>query len=475
MKGKNKFKNIFIILVIILISTISFGGIIIKNKNTFTNIIPEYITGMNFSGKIVFTIKPDDTVNKEYYDKDGNKVDESSIEEDKKEEYEVKEIPVNSSEVLNIDNYNKIKEIIEKRLDILDVKEFNVSLNSDDGSITVSIPDDKNTNFVISQILQKGNFKITDGQDKNTILLSEDNVKNVKTRLVNQYSQNIAVITIQFDKTGTKKLQELSKEYRGQTINVESDQENNDSDTEQKTTTKQVNLMLDDEIIISQYFTEEVKDGKIELTIGNASSNASDEDLENYLRQGRGLASFIQTEDLPPIAYVYDSEKQEDGIYSQKDYKIFLITILAISLILILFACIKYKKIGVLLMISQIGFVASLLIIIRFANVCVTETGIISIILSSLISYLFIIRLLNANKRDIKLSKVSLKTLYICIPIFIISIICTLAKYLPIQNYLSIESFGMILFYAILLMPIYHIIFTKGLIKSEKTDNLHKS
>ena len=466
MKEKSSLKNIFIILVILLICIVSFGGIIIKNKNTFTNIIPEYKTGINFASKRVLKIKPDDTVNKEYYDKEGNKVEESSIEEDKKEEYDIKEIPVNSSEILNKDNYDKVKKIVEKRLDILGVKEFEVSVNYDDGSVTVSIPDDNDANFVISQITETGKFNIIDGQDEDKILLSEENVKNVKTRLVNQYSQYYAVLTINFDKQGAKILQDISNEYRGQTINIDSDVETDEENTESQTTTKQVKLMLDGQTIISQYFTEEVKDGKIELTIGNSSIKNSEESLKNYLRQGRGLASFIQTEDMP-IRYIVDSDNTEGAKYSQNEYNIFFIVILAVSLILIMFVCIKYKKLGLLLMISEIGFVATLLIIIRLTNVFITETGIISIILSSLLSYIFIIRLLNANKKDSKISKVVLNTLFVCIPIYIISIICSLAKFLPIQNYLFIESFGMILFYGVSLMPIYHAIFTRILIKSK--------
>ena len=59
------------------------------------NLLPEYQFGMDFNGKREFSIKPDETVNKEYYDKDGKKVESSSIEEGKEEEYETKEIPIN--------------------------------------------------------------------------------------------------------------------------------------------------------------------------------------------------------------------------------------------------------------------------------------------------------------------------------------------------------------------------------------------
>ena len=84
MKEKNKtLKIVLAIVIIVLISLISFGGIFVKDKNKMKNLLPEYKVGMDFNGKRVFSIKPDETVNKEYYDSEGNKVESSSIEEGK--------------------------------------------------------------------------------------------------------------------------------------------------------------------------------------------------------------------------------------------------------------------------------------------------------------------------------------------------------------------------------------------------------
>ena len=117
MKEKNKtLKTVLAIVIIVLISLISFGGIFVKDKNKMKNLLPEYKVGMDFNGKRVFSIKPDETVNKEYYDSEGNKVESSSIEEGKESEYETKEIPVNSQEILTQENFDKTKKNYRKKI-----------------------------------------------------------------------------------------------------------------------------------------------------------------------------------------------------------------------------------------------------------------------------------------------------------------------------------------------------------------------
>ena len=139
MSKKNKtLKIILAILVVILITLISFGGIFVKDKNRMKNLLPEYQLGNDFKGSRVFTIKPDSTVNTKYYDSEGNKVEESSIQEDKKSEYTKKEIPINSEEVLNKENYEKTKKIICKRLELSGVKAFEIRENEENGALSHS-------------------------------------------------------------------------------------------------------------------------------------------------------------------------------------------------------------------------------------------------------------------------------------------------------------------------------------------------
>ena len=281
MKEKNKtLKTVLALLVIVLISLISFGGIFVKNKNTMKNLLPEYQVGMDFNGKRIISIKPDETVNKEYYDKEGKKVESSSIEEGKEDEYEVKEIPVNSKDILKEENFNKMKDIIEKRLELLGVKEWEIRKNSENGEMYISIPENKYADEIISQITTIGDFKITDSKNEEEVSIPGNMVKDVKVGLTSQNGSQIVLLNIQFDKEGTKKLQEISKIYNGETEenvieksskeNEESEkkddetknnedenkvdengEEESKSNSENVDNTKKVNLVLDGETLIT--------------------------------------------------------------------------------------------------------------------------------------------------------------------------------------------------------------------------------
>ena len=495
MKGKNKtLKIVLAILVIVLISLISFGGIFVKDMNKMKNVLPEYQLGMDFKGKRVFSIKPDDTVNKEYYDKEGNKVDSSSIEEGKEDEYETKEIPVNSTDILTKENFDKMKSIIEKRLELLGVKEWEIRQNSENGEIYISIPENDYTDEIISQMTTKGDFKITDSNDKENVLIPGSMVKEAKVGIGSQNGSQIILLNIQFDKEGTKKLQEISKIYNGEAVEVSKNDEednadegenlddeensvdneenaNDEEDADNETTEdsssndlKQVNLVLDGENLLTMDFPEEIKNGLIQLSMGNSNdTNVTTEKLQDYLKQASNLAVLMQTDELP-IKYVQDTNLFMQSEYDNDTVRNFIIVGLIILGVSIIYAIVKYKKTGLLLMISQIGFIALLLLTIRYTNVVLSITGIAAFVLSVIMSFLFLMKVLKSNKTEEKaFHKASLEYIAIYVPGLVIAVVFSFINYLPIA------SFGMVMFYAIMLMIIYHGIITRNLI--EKSEN----
>lgn len=454
MKEKNKTLKITLaILVVVLISLISFGGVFVKDKNRMKNVLPEYQLGMDFKGKRVFNIKPDETVNKEYYDKDGNKVESSQIEEGKESEYTTKEIPVNSEEILTKENYDKTKAIIEKRLELLDVKEYEVRENTENGEIYISIPENTYTDSIVSQMTTTGDFKITDSEDESNILITGNQIKDVKVGYGQQTTGQVVFINIQFDKEGTKKLQEISRTYV-ETTNETTDETENTTETTQK----KVSLILDGETLLTTYFSEEIKDGLLQLTMGGTSTSATEEDLKDSLTEASNLAVLLKTEELP-ITYTLDTNLYMQSDYNEEVVRNFIIIAIIILAILVIYAIVKYKKIGLLSMISLIGFVGTLLITLRYTNVVLTITGVLAIILSVIMSYIFIIKILKERKTEEKaFHKVSYQFLTIYVPCLIISIVFSFMKYLPIA------SFGMVMFYSIMLMIIYHGIITRTII-----------
>ena len=489
MKQKNKTLKIALsILIVVLISLISFGGIFVKDKNKMKNILPEYKFGMDFSGARIINIKPDDTVNTEYYDKDGNKVESSAVKEEEKDQYTTKDIPVNSEEVLNKENFDKTKKIIEDRLRISDVKEYEIRENSSNGEIYISIPENDYTDDIISQINTIGDFKITDSEDESNVLLTGNQIKDVKVGMSAQATGNVIVMSIQFDKEGTKKLQEISKIYTGEEVldansseknktdeeNTESaengneaKEENNEDttpDSTKNTTKKQVKLILDGQTLLTTEFPEEVKDGMLQLSVGGSSSTSdtSDEDLKKSLKQASSLAVLLKTDSLP-IEYKLDNNLNTKSEINKDKINQFIIAGVIVLALFIIYAIVRYKKDGLLAMISLIGYIGLLLITLRYANVVLTITGLAAIALSVILSYVFLINVLKEDSEEKAFGKVAIRFLTIYVPSLIISIVFSFSKNL------SIASFGMITFYSIIIMLIYHGVITKSLI--DKSEN----
>ena len=131
----NKLKITLSILVIILVCAISFGGIFIQDKGRVNSIIPEYSLGMDLEGSRKLGVIVDDTVNEVIYDKDGKVVTEEGKDTTKKEE------PVNPKEVLTKENFEKSKEIVNKRLQLLNVPDYTIGLDEENGYIMVDMLD----------------------------------------------------------------------------------------------------------------------------------------------------------------------------------------------------------------------------------------------------------------------------------------------------------------------------------------------
>lgn len=450
MKAKNNtLKIILAILVIILISLISFVGIFVKDKNRMKNILPDYQLGMDFAGGRVFNIKIDDTVNTEYYDKDGNKHESSSIEEGKEDEYTKKEVPVNAEESLNDDNFEKTKNIVEDRLITLGVKEYEVRKNSHTGEIYITIPENKYADTIISQMTTRADFKIIDTDDKHE-LLTKDKIKDVKVGYGNTGTGTAVFLNIQFDKEGTEKLKEISKNYTSTT-----DEEGNE-------TKKQVDLVLDGETLLSTYFDEEIKDGLLQLSMGSTTNSQTSEQLQEYLNQASNLAVLLKSDTLP-LTYKLDTNLYVQSELTNDVLQMLLIITLIVSVIIAILTIIKYKKLGLFSVISLIGYIAILLIALRYTNVVITIAGILGAILSSIMNYIYMTYVIKNQKNDTKAFKnVSIKFLGIYIPCLIISIVFSFMKYLPVA------SFGMVMFWSLIIMIVYNLVITRVLIANSE-------
>ena len=174
-----KIKILTIILAIILISMVGFVGVYVKEQNRMENQVKDYSLLSDLSGERTVRL----TVNKDseevIKDSEGNVVEteeELTDEQLAEKGYTKESVPNNSQEVLNVDNYNKTKEVIEKRLKRLGVQEYEITVDENTGDIILRLPENSNTDTIISNIYTVGKFEIVDSETEE-VLINNDDIK----------------------------------------------------------------------------------------------------------------------------------------------------------------------------------------------------------------------------------------------------------------------------------------------------------
>ena len=445
-------KRTLIILLIILLALISFGGIYIQKTKFVENILPEYKLGPDFTGLRNIGLKVSDATKAIYYDSDGNVVDEEGKNTTKKEE------SVNKEENLTKDNYKKAKEIIEKRLEKIKqvqytsagivenkaIDYYTIKQNEETGKIELKLPENANTDMVLRYVATKGDFTIVDDQDN--VLMDNSYIKEAYVGYSSTSSGVTVYLTIQFDKQGTEKLKEISNTFIKTT-----DEEGND-------TTKKIKVKIDDSEMLNTYFTEEISNGMIQLSFGTATGNS----LATYAQEAKNLETLLNAGNLP---IVYEADENHYVLSDINKDMLFIPAIVIMSLLVIgiIILIVKYKVKGLLGAISIIGYIATFLIIVRLTNVVITLEGVAGIITSIILEYISIMYALNKMKEntDLTCNQCFTKFLPILVPIAISTVILCFVKWLPIY------SFGMTMFWGIILVIVYNHVVTKLLV-SEK-------
>lgn len=428
-KGKSKLSlkllgRILTVVVIILIAVISFVGIFVQDKNSMKNIIPEYKLGMDLYGARNIIIK----------------VDESN--------------ESNTEEVLTLDNYQKSKEIAEQRLAYMKVENYLIRENEANGDISLEVTENNDTDYIAQYVATKGEFKVVDNDTSEVLLSNKDVEKASATRVQASTSSYTAYLTIQFNKEGTEKLKEISQQYISS-----KDSEGND-------TTKKIKMMLDDETIITTYFDEEISDGIIELSLGTTSSTS---ELESYYKQAQNIAVFLNTDQMP-ITYKIDVNRFVYSDITVYEIKIMTITFTVIAVLAGVAMIVRFKKNGVMGAFTSLGFIALLLLAVRFGNVELTLAGIFAIAVSYIIEYFILWSVLKeySKGQDLEhtkknVNKAILKIVIALVPVTILAVTFALI------SWQEISSVGMILFWAELTMVIYNaIIFAIQLFEIER-------
>lgn len=478
MKIQKRLNVILVILLVVLVSIISFGGIYYKNKNSMKNRVPDYILGADLTGYRRVVISPSE-------DKKDNETEnetETNTSEDSESENTTDENVTEGESANTSTNYKKTAEIIRKRLKTLDVENFTVSCNEDTGKIEIDLPEDDRTDMILSDITEVGKFEIKDA-DTNEILIDNSDIRNAKLTEQTSSSSVYEVLNINFTTKGTNKFKNITEKYQNTVSESNSSSDNETSsdenaesenteetnnDSSESTSSHQVKISIDDSELLTTSFSEIVDNGQLSLTMGYKSSMTQDQ-----IYGAQNICAIVGNDPLP-IQYEVKENAYIAPETDESEMKGIIYIEIAIGLVLALYMIAKFRMQGIMQTIVNIGFMALLLIVIRLANVSISTSGIIACIVSYITSYIYgyiLLKNLKENKdlnsKEINklLKKVSRKYSLIIVPILIISIVSCLTKWV------SLYSFGMIIFWGIIISFIYNILISKFLIKpSESKD-----
>ena len=466
-----KVKILTIVLAIILVTLIAFGGIYLPTQNRMENKVKDYELGRELDSQRVIELKIKE-----------NSTDNSE------------ENSTSTENKLTEKDYENAKKIMEKRLQALGAQDYTISLDKENGTVRVELAENDNVDMYIYYLYasQKITIKDTDSKD---ILLNDEMIKGAKYSYTSDSKGAYQVYEeIELTKDGQAKLNELLNDYallatdvteienakkasESESTKTESTSEENTESTENtdeqntestetqstteetssnsETTKKTAKLYVND----TTYDISKIEKGKITVKIGASSSNTTS--VNNNISKAAEIAMLENAGKLP-ADYEVDTNRYEYSSITQKEIIYFAIVMIAILVITLLVYCVIYKKSGILASISFVGFVASFSLLIRYTNVAISIEGISAIIIVMIINLIINREILSKTKKMNLVNeavKSTYKNIYLkLIPVGILTIVFCLSKWE------SLSSFGMIMFWGLVLTAIYNVIVTRTLL-----------
>ena len=492
-----KVKILTIVLAIILVTLIAFGGIYLPTQNRMENKVKDYELGRELKSQrvIELKIKETSTDNSKENSSDETTDSENTEETEKSEETTSTENKLTENKLTEKD-YENAKKIMENRLQALGAQDYTISLDKENGTVRVELAENDNVDMYIYYLYasQKITIKDTDSKD---ILLNDEMIKGAKYSYTSDSKGAYQVYEeIELTKDGQAKLNELlndyallatdvteienakkasesestktestSEESTETTENTSTDEQNTESTKTQstteeissnsETTKKTAKLYVND----TTYDVSKIEKGKITIKIGSSSSNATS--VNNNISKAAEIAMLENAGKLP-ADYEVDTNRYEYSSITQKEIIYFAIVMIAILVIILLVYCVIYKKSGILASISFVGFVASFSLLIRYTNVAISIEGISAIIVVMIINLIINREILSKTKKMNLVNeavKSTYKNIYLkLIPVGILTIVFCLSKWE------SLSSFGMIMFWGLVLTAIYNVIVTRTLL-----------
>lgn len=469
-KKERRFKipKITVSLAIILVAMVAFFGVYSQKQNQMVNQVKDYAYAMDIKGTRVITFQVKEGNNTVIKDQQGNEITEDLTDEEITQNgYTKEEIPYNAQEILTLENYKKAKKVMEKRLQVLGVEDYAVNLSETTGQLTVQVPENADTDYIVSVINQVGEFELVDSETKEILMTNQD-IKEAKVLYSTTETGTRVHLSIQFTKEGKGKFKDITTNYTNtvtenntttENVTEEADEVENNT-TETTTTAKKVSLKIDGNELTSLHFDEVIQDGLLQLSLGTTSTD--NETVQNYAKQAQQYACPMDSGKLP-IQYGIQTNEFVHSDITNQHLQMVAIGIAIVAIVGMIIWIVKYKMNGLFAGIAFLGFAAVYMLLLRYTNVILSIEGIFGIGMILIFNYIFLNGLLKNIKDQVENAmKNTYEQFFVkMIPVMIMAIAFCFMKWIPIS------SFGMVIFWGFLLIAMYHGIITNVLVKAK--------
>lgn len=470
MKKEGSLKIILSILVIVLVTLVSIWGVYVKSGNTMKNKLPDYKYGMELKDTNIINLEvekeekseePATTATEENQTEEGQAEENGEASENKEEN------------IYTEKNYRKSKELIEKRLKIMDVEQYKIRLDEKTGNMAIEVPTEVSS-LVSQNAFSTGKFEIKI-EDNQEVIGDNKSVQDVKASINKDYANvkgygSIVELNFVFTKDATKKFNDIKNTYELYTEKEQEENQTEEAASEETDPTalvdnsgveeRKVTMYLDGTSLYSTTLEDFVKyasSGTLPLSIGGYSDDTKV--LESALKQANITKSLILTENLP---VKYKTTATTSNIHSNISKKSIAIVFAIILLVMCVFLIVKHKLAGIYGSLIIIGFISTLLLIVRFSNVALTISSICSVALMAVLQFIYILKLLKGSITSKKFNEKTVDFIKMLIPTFLMAIAISFAKTI------ELIGFGEVIFWGIIVFVIFNNIITRAMLTNAK-------
>lgn len=432
-------KIITIILAIILVTLVAFGGVYIKTQNRMENKVKDYTLGRELAGGREIQLNV------------------ATAENTKPK-----------AEDLTIENYETVKKTIENRLNSFGAQDYTISLNKDNGSIKIELPEDANTDAYAYLSTASAKVEIKE-KDANTELLKDSMVQKARY----SYSSNAdgeyqVILELYLTEEGQTKIEEIKNNYAILAEEVQeieatkSANETSEDGTEEageaaeETAEEEKTAEATKKIAVltiggTEYDIDKIEKNKITIKIGGETTNSST--INSNINVAAELAILISAGKYPISYEMTDNAFVYTDITTKQIINLGIVVAVVVLVVFVILT-IKYKTRGLLASISFVGFISVLSLILRYTNVSISIEGIGAIILTIIINTR-INQLILRDGKNVNYKELVLKL----IPVVIITLVFSFT------SWSNLSSFGMVMFWGLSLIVVYNLVVTKTLLK----------